>query len=150
MYLLPLEPPSPLLSQLYRSSWIVFLPLGLRSLFFFFLEKSSKLRHWRKFENYTESGKNFSEKQKQIPQESHCFTTGWSGQVYPGPVNTPGWMASLTRWTWVWASFGSWWWTRKTCAAVHGVAKSQTRLSDWTELSQQPWSRHQHKMVLRI
>ena len=22
-----------------------------------------------------------------------------------------GWMASLTRWTWVWASFGSWWWT---------------------------------------
>ena len=24
-----------------------------------------------------------------------------------------GWMASLTRWTWVWASFGSWWWTGK-------------------------------------
>ena len=24
-----------------------------------------------------------------------------------------GWMASLTRWTWVWASSGSWWWTRK-------------------------------------
>ena len=22
-----------------------------------------------------------------------------------------GWIASLTRWTWVWASFGSWWWT---------------------------------------
>ena len=22
-----------------------------------------------------------------------------------------GWMASLTWWTWVWASFGSWWWT---------------------------------------
>ena len=22
-----------------------------------------------------------------------------------------GWMASLTRWTWVWASSGSWWWT---------------------------------------
>ena len=22
-----------------------------------------------------------------------------------------GWTASLTRWTWVWASFGSWWWT---------------------------------------
>ena len=21
-----------------------------------------------------------------------------------------GWMASLTRWTWVWASSGSWWW----------------------------------------
>ena len=24
-----------------------------------------------------------------------------------------GWMASLTRWTWVCASFVSWWWTRK-------------------------------------
>ena len=22
-----------------------------------------------------------------------------------------GWMASSTRWTWVWASSGSWWWT---------------------------------------
>ena len=22
-----------------------------------------------------------------------------------------GWMASLTRWTWVWVSHGSWWWT---------------------------------------
>ena len=24
-----------------------------------------------------------------------------------------GWMASLTRWPWVWASSGSWWWTGK-------------------------------------
>ena len=24
-----------------------------------------------------------------------------------------GWMASLTRWTWVWVSSGSWWWTGK-------------------------------------
>ena len=24
-----------------------------------------------------------------------------------------GWMASLTQWTWVWASPGSWWWTGK-------------------------------------
>ena len=24
-----------------------------------------------------------------------------------------GWMASPTWWTWVWASFGSWWWTGK-------------------------------------
>ena len=27
-------------------------------------------------------------------------TSGWDG-----------WMASLTQWTWVWASSGSWWWT---------------------------------------
>ena len=25
-----------------------------------------------------------------------------------------GWMASLTRWTWVWVSFGHWWWTGKS------------------------------------
>ena len=24
-----------------------------------------------------------------------------------------GWMASLTQWTWVWISYGSWWWTGK-------------------------------------
>ena len=41
------------------------------------------------------------------------------------------WMASLARWTWVWASSWSWWRTGKLwCAAVHGVAKSWIRLSD--------------------
>ena len=49
-----------------------------------------------------------------------------------------GWMASPTRWTWVWASSRSWWWTGKLgSAAVHGVAKSWTRLSNWIELN---WS----------
>ena len=37
--------------------------------------------------------------------------------------------------TWVWASFGSWWWEREVWHdAVHGIAKSQTWLNDWTEL----------------
>ena len=45
------------------------------------------------------------------------------------------WMASLTQWTWVWASSGSWWWTGNTgMAAVHGAAKNLSWLSDWTEL----------------
>ena len=35
-----------------------------------------------------------------------------------------GWMAPLTRWTWVWVGSRSWWWT----------GKSWTGLSDWTEL----------------
>ena len=26
-----------------------------------------------------------------------------------------GWMASLTRWTWVWVSSWSWWWIGKPC-----------------------------------
>ena len=41
-----------------------------------------------------------------------------------------GWMASPTRWTWVWVSSGRWWWTGR--AAIHAVRQSQTRLSDWT------------------
>ena len=48
-----------------------------------------------------------------------------------------GWMASLTRWTWVWVSSGSWWWIGMCPvldAVVHGVVKSRTGLSDWTEL----------------
>ena len=24
-----------------------------------------------------------------------------------------GWLASLTRWTWVWVNSGSWWWTKR-------------------------------------
>ena len=53
---------------------------------------------------------------------------GWDGLI-----------ASLTWWTWVWVSSGSWWWTgkpdREIVAAVHGVAKSQTQLSNWAELN---------------
>ena len=49
-------------------------------------------------------------------------------------------MASLTRWTWVWVNSRSWWWDREAwCAVIHGVAKSRTRLSDWTELN---WTRN--------
>ena len=45
------------------------------------------------------------------------------------------WMASPTQWTWVWVNSGSWWWTGRPgmLHAVHGVAKSQTRLNDWTD-----------------
>ena len=44
-------------------------------------------------------------------------------------------MASPTQWTWVWVDSGSWWWTgRSGMLQVHGVAKSWTWLSDWTEL----------------
>ena len=46
-----------------------------------------------------------------------------------------GWMASLTRWTWVWVNSGSWWWTGRPGMGSHSWGhKSQTRLSDWTEL----------------
>ena len=58
--------------------------------------------------------------------------TGAGGEG--GDRGWDGWMASLTRWRWVWVNSGSWWWTEAWCAAIHGVTKSRTRLSDWTEL----------------
>ena len=46
-----------------------------------------------------------------------------------------GWMASPTRWTWVWASSRRWWWTGgPVMLRSNEVRKSWTRLSDWTEL----------------
>ena len=42
-----------------------------------------------------------------------------------------GWMASPTWWPWIWASSGSWWWTRKP-----GVLQLQSIGHDWaTELT---------------
>ena len=43
-----------------------------------------------------------------------------------------GWMASPTRWTWVWASSRSWWWTVKPTVLQSMGLQSQTWLSDWT------------------
>ena len=46
-----------------------------------------------------------------------------------------GWMASPTRWTWVWASSGSWWWTGKPGMLQSMGSQSRTLLSKWTELA---------------
>ena len=45
-------------------------------------------------------------------------TTGWDG-----------WMASLTLWTWVWASFGSWWWTKRP-GVLQSMGSQRVR-HDW-------------------
>ena len=45
-----------------------------------------------------------------------------------------GWMTSLIRWTWFWVELQELVMDRETwCAAIPGVAKNRTRLSDWTE-----------------
>ena len=45
-----------------------------------------------------------------------------------------GWMASLTRWTWVWVNSGSWWWTGRP--GVLQFMGSQRVRHDWaTELN---------------
>ena len=56
--------------------------------------------------------------------------------IYLFILRWDGWMASPTQWAWVWANSGSWWWTgRPGRAAIYGVTKSRTWLSDWTELN---------------
>ena len=45
-----------------------------------------------------------------------------------------GWMAWLTRWTWVWASSGSWWWTGRP-GVLQSMGSQRVR-HDWaTELN---------------
>ena len=50
-----------------------------------------------------------------------------------------GWMASPTRWTWVWASSRSWWWTGKPRMMQSMGLQSvrwdwATELTDWLEV----------------
>ena len=45
------------------------------------------------------------------------------------------WMASTTRWTWVWASSRSWWWTGKPGMLQSLGLQSQTQLNNWSELN---------------
>ena len=46
-----------------------------------------------------------------------------------GKTGWDGWMASLTRWTWVWASSSSWWWTGKP-GMLQSMGSQGVRL-DW-------------------
>ena len=46
------------------------------------------------------------------------------------------WMASLTRWTWVWLNSRSWWWTRIACCYSWGRKEwDTTERLNWTELA---------------
>ena len=53
------------------------------------------------------------------------------------------WMASPTRWTWVWVNSGSWWWTGRPSVLDSWVLKESdtTEQLNWTELN---W-RHIHE-----
>ena len=44
-----------------------------------------------------------------------------------------GWMASPTRWTWVWVSSGSWWWKGKPCV-LQSMGSQRVGLDRVTEL----------------
>ena len=49
-----------------------------------------------------------------------------------------GWIASLTRWTWVWVDFGSWWWTGRPGVlrfmGSQRVGHNWATELNWTEL----------------
>ena len=49
-----------------------------------------------------------------------------------------GWVASLTRWTWVWVNSGSWWWTGRpgVCDSWGCKESDTTEQLNWTELNQ--------------
>ena len=53
-----------------------------------------------------------------------------------------GWMASLTRWTWVWVNSGSWWWTRRPGVlqfmGLQRVGHDWATELNWTELNIMP------------
>ena len=56
------------------------------------------------------------------------------GQEEKGMTEWDGWMASPTRWTWVWVNSGSWWWTGRP--GVLWFMGSQRLGHDWaTELN---------------
>ena len=56
-------------------------------------------------------------------------------QERKGMTGWDGWMASMTQWTWVWASSGSWWWKGKPGVWQSKGLQSQTWLSDWTKVN---------------
>ena len=45
-----------------------------------------------------------------------------------------GWMASLTQWTWLWASSGSWWWTGRP-GVLLSMGSQRVRHDCMTELN---------------
>ena len=52
-----------------------------------------------------------------------------------------GWMASPTRWTWVWVNSGSWWWTGRPvcCSPWDRKDLDTTEQLNWTEPSAYPF-----------
>ena len=49
-----------------------------------------------------------------------------------------GWMASLTQWTWIWASFG-WWWRTGKPGVMQSVGSQRVR-HDWTTRTRKGYS----------
>ena len=61
------------------------------------------------------------------------------GQKEKGTTEDDGWMASPTRWMWVWVNSGSWWWTRRQgmlrFMGLQRVGHNWVTELNWTELT---------------
>ena len=75
-----------------------------------FATSCEKLTHWKRFWCWERLGAG-----------GEGDNRGWDG-----------WMASLTRWTWVWVNSSSWWWTGRP--GVLQFMGSQRVGHDWAEL----------------
>ena len=79
---------------------------------------------------------------------THWKSPWWWERLKAEEGEDRGWdglMASLTRWTWVWACFRSWWWTGKPgMVQSMGSTESQVWLTDWPELNWRPRNRHSY------
>ena len=75
----------------------------------------------------------------------------WERLKVGGEGNDREWdvqVASPSQWTWVWVNSGIWWWAWH--AEVHGVAKIQTWLSNWTTITTSPleWIMPSNHLIL--
>ena len=63
----------------------------------------------------------------------------WEGLGAGGEGGWDGWMASLTRWTWVWVNSRSWWWTGRPgmlrFVGLQRVGHDWATELNWTELN---------------
>ena len=72
--------------------------------------------------------------QRVVSLEKILMLGGIGGRRRRGRLGWDGWMASPTRWTWVWVNSGSWWWTGRP--GVLGFMGLQRVGHDWaTELN---------------
>ena len=93
----------------------------------YFLPPFMRAKHWNRPFFFFERGKwryLFTQKRlwcwEGLGAEGEGDNRGWDG-----------WMASLTRWTWVWVNSGSWWWTGGSQRVGHDWA---TELN-WTDVN---------------
>ena len=71
----------------------------------------------------------------------------WEGSGAGGKGDDPGWdgwMASLTRWTWVWVNSRRWWWTGRPGVlwfmGLQRVGHDWATELNWTELQVSKWA----------